>query len=96
MNPCGSGQRLVRNGRYGEDGWGVTDEAHDWSYGRKGFPLYCTHCAFMNELGPINWIGYPVYPSHPPDDFEEDPAFGTGTRTRRTSPRSTGGGTGWS
>ena len=62
MNPCGSGQRLVRNGRYGPDGWGVTDSAHDWSYGREGFPLYCTHCAFMNELGPINWIGYPVYP----------------------------------
>jgi hypothetical protein len=73
MNPCGSGQRLVRNGRYGPDGWGVTDEAHDWSYGRKGFPLYCTHCAFMNEIGPINWIGYPVYPSHPPEDFERDP-----------------------
>ena len=62
MNPCGSGQRLWRNGRYGPDGWGVTDSAHDWSYGREGFPLYCTHCAFMNELGPINWIGYPVYP----------------------------------
>ena len=73
MNPCGSGQRLWRNGRYGPDGWGVTDEAHDWSYGRKGFPLYCTHCAFMNELGPINWIGYPVYPSDPPEDFDRDP-----------------------
>jgi hypothetical protein len=73
MNPCGSGQRLVRNGRYGPDGWGVTDSAHDWSYGREGFPLYCTHCAFMNELGPINWIGYPVYPSDPPEDFERDP-----------------------
>jgi hypothetical protein len=73
MNPCGSGQRLWRNRRYGPDGWGLTDEAHDWSYGREGFPLYCTHCAFMNELGPINWIGYPVYPSDPPDDFDRDP-----------------------
>ena len=73
MNPCGSGQRLWRNGRYGPEGWGVTDKAHDWSYGRKGFPLYCTHCAFMNELGPINWIGYPVYPSDPPEDFDRDP-----------------------
>jgi hypothetical protein len=73
MNPCGSGQRLWRNRRYGPEGWGVTDSAHDWSYGRKGFPLYCTHCAFMNELGPINWIGYPVYPSDPPEDFDRDP-----------------------
>jgi hypothetical protein len=73
MNPCGSGQRLWRNRRYGPDGWGVTDEAHDWSYGREGFPLYCTHCAFMNEALPIRWIGHPVYPSDPPEDFDRDP-----------------------
>jgi hypothetical protein len=73
MNPCGSGQRLWRLGRYGDDGWGVTDGAHDWSYGREGFPLYCTHCAFMNELLPIRWIGFPVYPSDPPEDFDQDP-----------------------
>jgi hypothetical protein len=30
-------------------------EAHDWSFGRKGFPLYCTHCSFMNESMPIQW-----------------------------------------
>ena len=71
--PCGSGQRLWRIGRYGPEGWGVTDEAHDWSYGREGFPLYCTHCAFMNETLPIRWIGYPVYPSDPPEDFDRDP-----------------------
>ena len=73
MNPCGSGQRLWRNRRYGPDGWGVTDEAHDWSYGREDFPLYCTHCAFMNEALPIRWIGHPVYPSDPPEDFDRDP-----------------------
>ena len=73
MNPCGSGQRLWRNRRYGPEGWGVTDEAHDWSYGREGFPLYCTHCAFMNETLPIRWIGHPVYPSDPPEDFDRDP-----------------------
>jgi hypothetical protein len=74
MNPCGSGQRLVRNGRYeGDDAFGVTREAHDWSYGRKGFPLYCTHCTFMNESLPIEWIGHPLYPSHPPGDYSTDP-----------------------
>src|SRR3954452_23853943 len=73
MNPCGSGQRLWRNRRYGPDGWGVTDEAHSWSYEREGFPLYCTHCAFMNETLPIRWIGHPVYPSDPPEDFHRDP-----------------------
>jgi len=73
MNPCGSGQRLWRNRRYGPEGWGVTDAAHPWSYEREGFPLYCTHCAFMNETLPIRWIGHPVYPSDPPEDFDRDP-----------------------
>ena len=74
MNPCGSGQRLVRMGRYeGPNALGVTTAAHDWSYGREGFPLYCTHCSFMNESLPIRWIGYPLYPSDPPDDFGRDP-----------------------
>jgi hypothetical protein len=74
MNPCGSGQRLWRRGLYeGPDGYGITHEAHDWSYGRKGFPLYCTHCAFMNESLPIKWYGLPLYPSVPPDDFDRDP-----------------------
>jgi len=74
MNPCGSGQRLVRMGRYhGPSGLGVTRSAHDWSYDRAEFPLYCTHCTFMNESLPIRWIGYPLYPSDPPDDFGRDP-----------------------
>jgi hypothetical protein len=74
MNPCGSGQRMWRMGAYeGPNALGVTREAHDWSYGREGFPLYCTHCSFMNELLPMKWIGYPLYPSDPPDDFDSDP-----------------------
>ncbi len=73
MNPCGSGQRLVRRGLYESAGYGKTREAHDWSYGRKDFPLYCTHCSFMNESLPIQWSGFPLYPSDPPDDFGSDP-----------------------
>jgi hypothetical protein len=72
MNPCGSGQRLVRKGLYQSQGYGTTHEAHDWSYGRKHFPLYCTHCTFMNEKMPIEWSGYPLYPSDPPEDFNTD------------------------
>ena len=74
MNPCGSGQRLWRMGRYeGPDGHALMEQEHDWAYRRKGFPIYCTHCTFMNEMLPIRWIGYPVYPSDPPDDFDRDP-----------------------
>jgi hypothetical protein len=36
INPCGSGQRLVRNGAYeGLPGGGGTREAHDWSCGAR-------------------------------------------------------------
>ena len=59
----------------GEDPYGVTRKAHDWSYGRAGFPLYCTHCAFMNELLPIRWYGLPLYPSRAPEDFDHDPCL---------------------
>ena len=93
MNPCGSGQRLCARASTTSPGYGKTNEAHDWSYGRKDFPLYCTHCSFMNEKLPIEWSGYPLYPSHPPKDFDRTRASGTGTRTRRTSRPSTGTGT---
>ena len=74
MNPCGSGQRLWRTGAYeGEAAYGLTREAHDWSYDRKDFPIYCTHCTFMNESLPLRWIGRPLYPSHPPGDYDRDP-----------------------
>jgi hypothetical protein len=74
MHPCGSGQRLWQLGKYeGENAYGVTERAHDWSFGRKDFPLYCTHCSFLNELLPIKWYGLPIYPSHPPEDFDHDP-----------------------
>ena len=74
MNPCGSGQRLWRNGAYeGENAYPVTIRAHDWSYERAGFPIYCTHCSFMSESLPIKWYGLPRYPSVAPVDFDHDP-----------------------
>jgi hypothetical protein len=74
LDPCGSGQRLVRRGLYeGEDGYAVTAEAHDWSFDRAGMPLYCTHCTFMNESLPIRWYGAPLYPLDPPVDYRRDP-----------------------
>ena len=72
MNPCGSGQRLWRNGRYGPEGWGVTDSAHDWSYGREGFPLYFS-LRLHERARPDQLDRIPVYPSEPPEDFDRDP-----------------------
>lgn len=73
LHPCGSGGRLVRRGLYEQEGYGRTTAAHDWSFGREGMPLYCTHCAFMNESLPIKWAGFPLYPLDPPQDYATDP-----------------------
>ena len=74
MNPCGSGQRLVRNGAYeGLPDGGVTRRPTTGPSGARACPLYCTHCCFMNESLPIQWSGYPLYPSEPPEDYAKDP-----------------------
>jgi hypothetical protein len=74
LHPCGSGGRLVLRGMYeGADAYGTTDTAHDWSFGRSNFPLYCTHCTFMNETMPMEWFGFPLYPLDPPEDYHRDP-----------------------
>lgn len=74
LDPCGSGQRLVRRGTYeGELSYGTADEVHGWTYGREDFPLYCTHCAFMNEQLPLEWGGLPMYPTEPPEDYATQP-----------------------
>jgi hypothetical protein len=73
LHPCGSGGRLVRRGLYEREGYGKTTQAHDWSFHRKDMPLYCTHCAFMNESLPIKWAGFPLYPLDPPQDYDKDP-----------------------
>ena len=63
LNPSGSCGRLWRRGLYGPPkNYGMTKEAHDWSFHRKDFPYYCTHCSFMNESLPIEWTGVPLYP----------------------------------
>ena len=73
MNPCGSGQRLVRNGAYeGLPDGGLTREAHDWSFDRKDFP-HCTHRSFMNESLPIQWSERPADPCRPAGGLLERP-----------------------
>lgn len=73
LHPCGSGGRLVRRGLYEQEGYGSTTEERSWSFGMAHRPLYCTHCAFMNESMPLRWSGYPLYPLDPPEDYHADP-----------------------
>jgi len=68
MDPCGSGGRMRRGdpvdgtpSRLGPPyDFGVTEQAHDWSWGQAGVPYYCVHCA-MNELLPMEWGGHPLW-----------------------------------
>lgn len=68
MDPCGSGGRMRRGdpvdgtpSRLGPPyDFGVTREAHEWSFGQAGVPYYCVHCA-INEKLPMEWGGHPLW-----------------------------------
>ncbi len=73
LQPCASGQRLWKKGIYDPGGGGrLSQNPYPWTYNRKGFPYYCIHCAFLNEILPLE-SGYgallwPVDPITGPDD----------------------------
>jgi hypothetical protein len=77
FDACGSGGRMRRGDP--ERGqlprteppyrFGVTHEAHAWSWGRRGVCLYCAHCAVVNEILPIEATGAPMRVV----DYPEDP-----------------------
>lgn len=49
MTGCGAGGRLIRDGVAKRQG-AVTKKAYPWSFNRVGFPYYCAHAYFLNEL----------------------------------------------
>jgi hypothetical protein len=73
LTPCGSGLRLWKKGWY-EPGRGgaLSDRARAWTYQRKGFPYYCIHCPFLNEILPYESdYGTLMWPVDPPDTPED-------------------------
>ena len=67
LHPCASGARLWRKGRY-EPGQGgrLSEKRHPWTYQRIGFPYYCIHCAFLNEILPYeSAYGFLLWPVDP-------------------------------
>lgn len=70
-DPCGSGGVLRRNAEKEGKPLAVAQEAHDWTWGKKGVCLYCSHCSLVNEILPIEHYGYPnritEYPEKPGD-----------------------------
>jgi hypothetical protein len=79
FDPCGTGGRMRRGvPQLGTPprtespyNFGVSQTAHDWSWNEKGVCLYCTHCADINELMPLDKIGRPMrvteHPKNPQD-----------------------------
>jgi hypothetical protein len=65
--PCGSGGRSldgrISGGapRSGEPyHFAVTTQPHDWAWNTIGICSYCVHCCQLNEVMPIDRLGYPT------------------------------------
>ncbi|MFO8048636.1 MAG: hypothetical protein R6U29_06345 [Desulfosudaceae bacterium] len=77
LRPCGSGLRLWQKGWYEPGAGGKTSERErTWTYNRQGFPYYCVHCPFLNEILPYeSRYGRLLWPVDPPDGPEDSCAW---------------------
>ena len=79
FDACGSGGRMRRGDALVGSGSRLeapyhflnVEGAYDWTWNRKGVCAYCAHCAVVNQVLPIEWLGYPMrmteYPENPND-----------------------------
>ncbi|MFL6084211.1 MAG: hypothetical protein ACJ74F_13605 [Mycobacterium sp.] len=65
--PCGSGGRsldaLITDGgprAAAPFEFAVTTAPHDWAWNTIGICSYCVHCCLLNEVMPIDRLGYPT------------------------------------
>jgi len=49
ITACGAGGRLIRDGIAKRQG-SLTEKPYSWSFGKIGFPYYCVHSYFLNEM----------------------------------------------
>jgi hypothetical protein len=61
FHTCGSGGRILTGGRHGV----VTGE-HDFAWRTPGVCRYCVHCCVLQQLTPIERLGYPARVIEPP------------------------------
>ena len=64
---CGSGGRLVDEGRYDEQGgpYLTLRSAGPRTFGDDSLPVYCAHCSINNELQPMERGQLPTSVEHP-------------------------------
>lgn len=82
--PCGSGGRAVDPQITGglprsapPFNFAVTTKEHDWAWNKKGICSYCVHCCLLNEVMPIDRLGYPTRVIDPPVWNGESPEPGS-------------------
>jgi hypothetical protein len=69
---CGSGGRLIDDGRYeGEHGYVTLRERSGRTFMRDELPVYCAHCSVNNEIQPVEWGGTPTSIEYPPEHAGE-------------------------
>lgn len=61
FEPCGSGGRLRAEGTFG-----VTEQRWDWAWNEVGVCHYCVHCCVLQQLTPIQRLGFPARVIDPP------------------------------
>jgi hypothetical protein len=73
MHPCGSGGRLIQEGRYdGPEAFVRIGRAQRITFGRSDYPVYCAHEAPM-ELADIEAHGAPFVVVEPGERLGQDP-----------------------
>ena len=67
MTPCGSGERLFKEGGYGPPkNFSLVKKPQPMTFGKPNCPIYCTHEPML-EILPIEWGGYPIWACFPPE-----------------------------
>jgi hypothetical protein len=74
FDPCGSGGRAVRGDILEGTGsrleapydLGVVEGAYEWTDGKAGLCVYCTHCLLIYEQAPMDRAGWPFLVVEPP------------------------------
>jgi hypothetical protein len=73
FTPCGSGGRAISRSANGGQSridppynFAVTTQEHDWAWNLTGVCAYCVHCCLLNEVQPIDRLGYPTRVIDPP------------------------------
>jgi hypothetical protein len=69
---CGTGGRLIDEGRYeGDHAYLTLREKSGRTFMRDELPVYCAHCSVNNEIQPVEWGATPTTIEHPPEHAGE-------------------------